>query len=146
MKNHSLQRLLRLRSLLEEVSRVELEARLQELRRMESTHVSVQKEAASLGRRRFAKIAEGRRSDDWCEMQVLDAWLAKEKETLEAVLYQKAREAEKMKSEYLERRKERGQVESVIETRVHKASLERSRNDQRLLDEWFGRRIQSRED
>lgn len=113
---------------------------------MESTHVSVQKEAASLGRRRFAKIAEGRRSDDWCEMQVLDAWLAKEKETLEAVLYQKAREAEKMKSEYLERRKERGQVESVIETRVHKASLERSRNDQRLLDEWFGRRIQSRED
>ncbi|HLH33878.1 MAG TPA: hypothetical protein VKX41_04340 [Alloacidobacterium sp.] len=145
MKSHSLQRLLRLRSLLEEVSRVDLEARLQELRRMESIHACVRGEAASLSRRRFAEIAEGRRSDDWREMQVLDVWLAKEKETLETVLSQKAREAENMKSEYLEHRKERRQVESVIAARAHKTSQERGRNDQRQLDDWFGRRIRSRE-
>jgi hypothetical protein len=144
LKNHSLRRLFRLRSLLEEVSRVDLEARLQELTRMESIHASMQESRGAMRQRRFAGIVESR-NDDWREAQVLDAWLAKEKEMLEAALYKNAREAEDFKAEYFERRKERRQVESIIKAGVHEAAVERGRQDQRQLDDWFGQRSRSKQ-
>lgn len=104
----------------------------------------MQESRGAMRQRRFAGIVESR-NDDWREAQVLDAWLAKEKEMLEAALYKNAREAEDFKAEYFERRKERRQVESIIKAGVHEAAVERGRQDQRQLDDWFGQRSRSKQ-
>ena len=137
---HPLDRILRLRSLLEEISRIELEARLQEVTRIEGGLKSMQQNHRHMQQLRHEAIVQA--DGNWQEAHVMGEWLAGEALSLEPVLEWKEAEAEVAKAFYLERRKEHRQIESVIEAEVALATIERSRREQQELDDWFGQRKQ----
>lgn len=133
---HPLTRLLRLRSLLEDVSRIELEARLQEQAQIEHALTHSQEFARAMRQRRFAGIAQAR-SAEWQEAEAVGEWVAREEGIFEKASQSKTSEVNAAKAEYLERRKERHQVGSVIEARAAADAIERARREQRELDDWF---------
>jgi flagellar biosynthesis chaperone FliJ len=136
---HPLDRLLRVRSLLADVSRVELESCLQELAQVEYALMHMEETGKVMRRRSFGGII-GAQSEDWLEAQVLGEWLGWEKEIFEKARRQKMTEVDAAKAVYLERRKECRQVESVIDAKASVAAMEYSRREQRELDDWFGQR------
>lgn len=140
---HSLVRILRLRSLLEDVSRVELEARLQQLTRVESALLRLQEIERDTRAQTFSDIAEDLNSD-WIQAGTLTEWMEWERGVYERTLRRKAVAVEAARAEYLERRKECGQVKSVMEVRMSAKAIERSRREQRELDDWFGQKQMGR--
>jgi hypothetical protein len=62
-------------------------------------------------------------------------------QAIEAALLKKLQEMECAKAEYLERRKERRQVETVLSARRMLESVERNRREQRTIDDWFGQKM-----
>jgi flagellar export protein FliJ len=136
---HPLDRLLRLRSLLADVSRLELEARLQELAQVESALTRLQQTRRAMRQRSFAGIA-GAQNADWLEAEVVGEWVAGELGVFEKARQQKTVEANTAKAAYLERRKECRQVETVIDAQSAAAAIERDRREQQELDDWFGQR------
>jgi flagellar export protein FliJ len=139
---HPLDRLLRLRSLLEDVSRLELEARLQELAQVESALTRSQETSKAMRRRSFLNIAQARR-EDWLEAEAIGEWVGWEHGSLEKARRRKTVEVGAAKATYLERRKECRQVEGVIEVKAAADAIERGRREQRELDDWFGQRSRS---
>ena len=139
---HPLDRLLRLRSLLEDVSRLELEARLQELAQVESALARSEQTIREMREAGFSGIAQDK-SEDWLEAQAVSDWTAWEHGVFEKARQRKSSEVNAAKAVYLERRKERSQVESVIEASEAEMAMERSRREQRELDDWFGQRSRS---
>lgn len=108
---HPLSRLLRLRSLLEDVSRVELEARLQELAQIERALARSRDFARAMRQRSFASIGQAW-SADWLEAEAVGEWVASEEKIYEKASRSKTAEVNAAKAAYLERRKERHQVEA----------------------------------
>jgi len=139
---HPLNRLLRLRSLLEDVSRVELEARLQELAQIERALTHSQEFARAMRLRSFAGIAQAR-SAEWLEAEAVAEWAAREEGIFEKASQGKTSEVNAAKTEYLERRKVRHQVGSVAEPSAAEVAIERSRQEQRELDDWFSQQGRS---
>jgi len=135
--NHSLSRLLRLRVLLEDVSRVELEARLQELTQIESALVQSKNIGSAMRQQKFSSIAQSQIAD-WLEAQAVGDWVTRELGMLEKMSGNKRAEVIDAQAGYLLRRKERRQVESVMEARRSARAIEQSRREQRALDDWFG--------
>jgi hypothetical protein len=133
---HPLTRLLRLRSLLEDVSRVELEARLQELAQIERAVVHSQDSARAMRQRSFACVAQHRNADR-LEAEAVGEWVAWEKKIFEKASRSKTAEVDAAKATYLERRKERHQVGSVIEAEAAADAIEQGRREQQELDDWF---------
>ena len=142
---HSLHRLLRLRSLLEDVSRVELEAKLQGLNQVESALARSQETARASRQRQFAGIVDDRNADR-LEAQAMSEWVARERGALEKALHGRVLEVDAAKAAYLERRKESRQVEGIIEAREAAAGVALDRREQRELDDWFGQRSRSARD
>jgi flagellar export protein FliJ len=140
---HSLYRLLRVRSLLEDVSRLELEAKLQELAQIESALTHSRETTREMRQRHFAGIATAQNSDR-LEAQVLSEWVARQQGAFERARHQKTADVNAAKEAYLERRKESRQVEGVIEAGEAAAAIELNRREQRELDDWFGQRVISR--
>jgi len=126
----SLERLHRLRGLLEGTSRIELEMRLKETALLESEALALRQEQhralTTAGDLEAAVVAQLAR---WRE------------QVIEAALLKKLQEMECAKAEYLERRKERRQVESVLSERRMFESVERNRREQRTMDDWFGQKM-----
>ncbi|HMD22141.1 MAG TPA: hypothetical protein VKH40_17585 [Alloacidobacterium sp.] len=139
---HPLTRLLRLRSLLEDVSRVELEARLQELAQIERALTRSQDFTRAMRRQSFFGIAQSQ-SADWLEAEAVGEWVASEEKIFEKASQSKTAEVNAAKAAYLERRKERHQVGSVIEARAAADAIERGRREQRELDDWFNQQGRS---
>lgn len=142
---HPLDRLLRLRSLLEDVSRLELEARLQELAQVESALVRSQETSRDMRRQSFLGIVQGR-STERLEAKAVGEWVAWGQGALDRARRSKTVEVSAAKSAYLERRKECRQVESVIEAKAAADAIERSRREQREVDDWFGQQSRSGHD
>jgi hypothetical protein len=138
---HPLERLLRLRTLLEDVSRVELEAHLQELAQVEGALTCLQETERTMRRQSFASIAEARRAQR-LEAEALSEWAGHERGFLERTREKKAAEVDTAKAAYLERRMESRQAGSVIEAGHAVAEMEQGRREQRELDDWFGQRKQ----
>lgn len=139
---HPLDRLLRLRSLLADVSRLELEARLQELAQIESALTHLEQTSRATRQQSFAGIAQAR-SVDWLEAEAICEWVAWELGVFEKARQRKTVEANTAKAAYLERRKECRQVETVIDAQGAAAAIERDRREQQELDDWFGQRSRS---
>jgi flagellar export protein FliJ len=132
----TLGRLLRLRSLLEDVSRLELELRLQKLAQIEARLDHLGKNIKADRSRRFIGIMQ---SDSTlrAETEALIELATWQQEMLSGEHQKKTAEADAAKAEYLERRKELRQVESVVEARSARNAVARSRAEQRALDDWF---------
>ena len=139
MKKHPLDRLLRLRSLLEDISRMELEMRLQELAQIERALTQRTADRKSLREQSFAGFA---RADNaiWTEAEVMHEWSEWEQGFLERAHQKKLVEVGSAEESYLERRKERRQVGRVIEDHAATAATEQNRRRQRELDDWFAQR------
>jgi hypothetical protein len=133
---HPLDRLLRLRSLLEDVSRVELEARLQELSRIERALEQRNADRKASRVQSFAGFAQANNAM-WTEAEALHEWSEWEQGILERSHRAKLAEVSAAKKSYLERRKERRQVSSVIEDHAVAAAAEQNHRGQRELDDWF---------
>jgi hypothetical protein len=138
----ALARLLKLRYLLEESSRMELErraalaARVEEMREGERARIRA-------GRERVLESICGTGSEDerlrlrsmeWRSAE--DA--ARREQQLGPVAEAVARRVEEGREEFLERRKERLQVEKVLEEEQERLREEQERRTQRDLDDWFG--------
>jgi hypothetical protein len=132
---HPLDRILRLRSLLEEISRMELEMRLQEMARLENGLETIERNRRSMRQMRHKSLVQGEAS--WLDAQVMGEWLAVESFALESMREQKQTAADAAKATYLERRKEHGQIESVIEASASVVAMVRNRREQQELDDWF---------
>jgi flagellar export protein FliJ len=137
-----LTRLLRLRSLLEDVSRVELEARLQELAQIERALVRSQDFSRAMRRRSFAGIAQAQ-SADCLEAEAVGEWVTSEEKIFEKASQSKTAEVNAAKAAYHERRKERHQVGSVIEAKAAAEAIEQGRREQQELDDWFNQQGRS---
>lgn len=139
---HPLDRLLRLRVLLEDVSRLELEARLQELTQVEGVLAHIQRAGEAMRRQSFVQFANAE-MEDRQEAQIVSEWLIQEKEIFEKTRHQKRMEVDAAQATYIEHRKECRQVKSVIEAKESIAAIEGSRKEQRELDDWFSKRNRS---
>jgi flagellar biosynthesis chaperone FliJ len=126
----SLDRFYRLRVLLEDTSRMELEVRLKEISQVERGVQTLREE------RRGAL-----RKMDWREAMVMVELALRQEQMLGNILREKLDGVDRAKSEYLERRKERRQAESVIAAYHARISLGRSRKEQQAIDDWFGQKV-----
>jgi hypothetical protein len=146
----SLARLLRVRHLLEESSRMELERRAALASRVEEGRKAERARIRAGRERALASICgDGpkeeqlrERSMEWRSAE--DA--ARRERQLEPVARAAARRVEEGREEFLERRKERLQVEKVLEEEQKRLREERDRRAQRDLDDWFGMKEARRRD
>jgi flagellar export protein FliJ len=138
----SLDRLLRLRSLLEGVSRVELEARVQELARIERAIEHLRESGRAMRQLTFSGIAQSRDAQR-LEAEAMGEWVAQERGTFERARQDKGKEVDTAKAEYLERRKESRQVGILMESKAAAGAMERSRREQREMDDWFAQRMRA---
>lgn len=129
-----LERLYRLRCLIEDTSRVELEAQLKEVSRLKNeSHELREEQRMALRQIESAQAAVVGHLAFWREQGI------------NSTLIQKMEDAGRAKTEYLERRKERRQVESVLSDRSARAALEHSRREQRAIDDWFAQKVWRKE-
>ncbi|MCL6464418.1 MAG: hypothetical protein K6T49_07825 [Acidobacterium ailaaui] len=125
----SLECLYRLRSLLEDLSRVELEVCLKEAALLEETSEVLRDEQ----REAFSELAETK--------EIVLAQLAHRREqSIQEALRMAQQSVEQAKSSYLEHRKERQQIESVLGMQRSLDDLVRNRREQRWIDDWFGQK------
>ncbi|HEX3437227.1 MAG TPA: hypothetical protein VHT24_10715, partial [Pseudacidobacterium sp.] len=116
-----------------------LEIRLKELAAVEMKVQSLQ-EAQKASRQRIFQELTRVGLSDWREGVKTMELVSSQEFALQSTFQEKRAEVASAKTLYLERRKERRQVESVIEKRQVRASLEHSRKEQRMIDDWFGQR------
>jgi hypothetical protein len=138
----SLARLLRLRLLLEESSRMEVERRTAFAARIESARW-LEREGARNNRARAQRIiceavadAEQAARERTLEWSNVEAALSRERQ-LQPVAQAAAQRLVEERNEFLKRRRERWQVESVLDAEKMRARFEQERRTQRDLDDWF---------
>lgn len=150
------QRILRLRALLEEQSRVQLERHAQRAAQIERS--IAQENALSAGGRRelFSIISgvapQGERTPENVSLISPDAKegrsLAKTSQELAGMRKKKLQQLAKIEERRIAelslvfhaRRKERRQVETVLDHEAMRAEIARQRAEQRNLDDWFAMR------
>jgi hypothetical protein len=152
-----LARVLRLRALLEEVSRIELEKAAWESLRIERARERENEMAQAAKREAFSLMAEADRQAKneeggdkanreftrpvtneglilaeaavdmamWCERR------------LEPMAHAAMRRVEAGREEFFLKRKERQQVEAVLQDQAARCKVEQERRQQRILDDWF---------
>lgn len=135
----TLSRLLRLRELEEELSRLELELAVAERNRAQQEIVLAARRQEQ-GRRNFAAaIAEQNRlarAAGLFETEEARRQRLRLHPKLEAADAEMARQ----QAEFLLRRTGRRQVETLVENEHGKAEVEAGRRAQQMLDDWYGRR------
>lgn len=137
-----LTRLLRLRSLLEESSRTDLErcaalAASIERAQQREHHISRESREQALD-----NICQGGPAADQAEKRTIE-WTNTESATwreqqLQPLAVAAVRRVAERRAEFLERRKERRQVETIIDAEGARRRTEQERRAQRELDDWFG--------
>ncbi|HTV04997.1 MAG TPA: hypothetical protein VME86_06475 [Acidobacteriaceae bacterium] len=145
---HPLKRLLRLRLLVEESSRLELESQAAlaakiDLERQREARMAREGRAlavASICEERSTADQTAQRSAGWGAAESA----SQREEKLGTLAQAVERRVVESREDFLERRKERRQVENVLEAAGERARYEQERRVQRELDDWFGMK-QSRE-
>jgi flagellar biosynthesis chaperone FliJ len=135
----ALVRLLRLRSLLEDVSRLELEMCLHELAQIESGMDELAEGKRENRQHSFLGFSQSENSS-WIEAEACIELAVWQEQVLAGVREKKEAEVDAAKAAFLERRKETCQVESVVDSRAAQQSIVRSRREQRALDDWFNQK------
>ena len=134
-----LERLLRLRELEEEQSRLELERASTVHARVEQQRNSVARRQAVMRRAFVAGIEAGNnlgRSGAVIEMERAREQTAQ----IELRLAAAERELRRQREEFLVRRTSRRQVETLVDEAKAELELMASRRAQQMLDDWYGRR------
>jgi len=134
-----LARLLRLRGLEEEQSRLELENTAAALGRVEQERAAVTRRQA-MGRRVFVTGIE--QSDNRCRpAAVIEMELAqRQRAQVDLRLTAIESEVERQRDEFLERRTRRQQVETLVDAARAESEVTAARRAQQMLDDWYGRR------
>jgi hypothetical protein len=148
----TLERVLRVRALLEETSRMELEKRVKVLERLENAMASERRSLQESREALFRVLTDVPSAD----ASLMDEALQRGEERIfaeaagEVARWREQRlmplvvgEGRKMagaREEFLERRKERRQVETVLDAVTAREGVERLRREQRDLDAWFSQR------
>ncbi len=137
-----LSRLLRLRSLLENSSRMELERRAALAARIKSAQ-QCERDVIRASRAQVVTIIDEDGSPVEQAQQRTTEWTSAEsaawrEQQLQPMAEATARRVSEMREEYLERRKERRQVESILDAERARIQIEKERRTQRNLDDWFG--------
>ncbi|MGC2160522.1 MAG: hypothetical protein WA634_01310 [Silvibacterium sp.] len=141
----SLERLLRLRSLVEETSRMELERRAALAARIDQAQQRERqnsRESRALALQTISNSSPSReqaqqRTMEWSNAES-SAW---REQQLEPLAQATARRVAEGREEFFERRKERRQVESVLDAERTRLRTEQERRTQRELDDWFGMKL-----
>lgn len=137
-----LERLLKLRALVEESSKLELERRAALAARIDRAQ---ERERSSMRESRAEVVKtvvnpceaaeqSRQRTLEWSNVESA-AWRERQ---LHPLAQATARKVEEARAEFFERRKERRQLESVLEAQRVRERVERDRRIQRDLDDWFG--------
>lgn len=137
-----MERLLKLRALVEESSKLELERRAALAARIDRAQ---ERERASMRESRgevVKTVSENGEAAEQSRERTLGWWnvesAAWRERQLHPLAQATARKVEEGRAEFFERRKERRQVESVLEAQRGRERVERDRRAQRDLDDWFG--------
>jgi hypothetical protein len=139
-----LTRILRLRELTEELSRLELEAAMLELRRLETAQETAARWIGE-GRRAAFRSVLGQEQAQWFEEELSMEFVASEQARIELARVEREQALEAIQLRYRERRKERLQVETLIDARRAAEQALSERRDQSVLDDWFqSRRLRQR--
>jgi len=132
----TLDRLVRVRGLIESLSRVEFERKNAELRTIETSA----KEQRRLGERTRAEVLKqlaGEPSPSW-RLDLADGEILRWKRERLEVLAEGARPSlGRTREEYLRRRVDRRQAEVLAANAAQDEQRERARREQNRLDEWF---------
>ena len=141
----ALARLLRLRALLEESSRVELELR---------AALAARIDRAQERERETARASRGLVIEAICDKDSLDGqgesrtveWTNAEtaswrEQQLEPIAQATARRVAEGRAAFFERRTERQQVEAILDAAKAREQMEHDRRTQRELDDWFGMKL-----
>jgi hypothetical protein len=144
----SLARVLRLRALFENVSRVEVERRSRSLARVEGA-IERERDQMQENRRVWVESLSGAAEEDKRETAAgpaqgkravaeADQSLTLSRiDRLEPLRAREAQQLEQARELWKLRHKERRQVEVVMEARAREAKIEEERRVQRSLDDWF---------
>jgi len=136
----TLNRLLRLRELEEELSRLQLEIAVAERSRREQ-EVALAASSQAQGRRSFA-AGIGEQNQLIRTAGLLESEEARKRLLrLQPHLETADLEVIRQQAEFLSRRTGRRQVETLLENEMTQAEVETGRRAQQMLDDWYGRRI-----
>ncbi len=138
--SRALRRLLRVRALEEEQARLELEAAMGDLRRLEYARAAAT-ERDRRGRRLIEASAETGEAAD--RLAGIEETRAAERFTQALMPRIAGREQDvaSLREEYLERRVERRQAATLIEEDEARDGRDRDRRSQQALDDWFRNRL-----
>jgi flagellar export protein FliJ len=138
-KGRVLNRLLRLRELEEELSRVQLEAAVGDRNRVAGElAVVVQRQAH--GRKSFAAWAGDPDTAGRTGAMIAMEQARKQRTRIEPRLEAAEREVIRQREEFLAHRTERRQVETLVDEQQATMREETARRAQQMLDDWYGRR------
>ncbi len=154
--SETFRRILRLRALLEEQSRVQLERHAQRAAQIERSIIE-ENALIAAGRRELFSLTSGvapqrERAAEEVSLNSLPAKegcsLAKISQELAGMRKKKLQQLSKIEEKRLAelslvfhaRRKERRQVETVMDHEIRRAEIARQRTEQRYLDDWFSMR------
>lgn len=140
MRKRGLEAVLRIREMLEDLARAELETRTQAVRRLEGA--SDQQRAAALGIRKHGvnRLLTDRDRDAWL-VDIADAEILEWRSgRLRAEAEAQKPAASLARNALLDRRRERQQVESLLTESERTEEQQRLRREQQLADDWFQQR------
>jgi len=140
----NLTRLLNVRALLEEVSRLDLEKKNAEMRLLESAAGQQRRLVGTARANAIRILTEDTDRGAWL-LEIADAAILARKESgLRSLAALSKPVVEKARNELLERRLERRQVEALILAAERIEKQEESRREQNRADEWYQQRSSSR--
>ncbi|HKF46275.1 MAG TPA: hypothetical protein VKB38_02885 [Terracidiphilus sp.] len=139
----AIRRLLRMRGSIEEQHRTELELAVGELLRLEHA-LDASRESIRAGRKTVAASARSGDVVDRIAGLVNEGAAQRRAETLVTRIGAAESEAERRRLQYLEKRIERRQAETLIRETEARDALEAGRREQQHLDDWFGSRGRDR--
>jgi len=135
----ALRRLLRIRDMEEEQSRLALEASLGDLHRLERAL-----DGAAERERRGRRLVQASALNGEVQDRMAGLEETRAAERFAAAVGPRLADAEQdvagLREDYLERRVERRQAETLIEDAAARDALEAGRRSQQALDDWFGNR------
>jgi ribosomal protein L12E/L44/L45/RPP1/RPP2 len=132
---HPLRRLLKLRSLLEDLSQLELERRGAEVRRLEAAAEQEQTQARTARRDGLRRLTAG--ENEWmieaADAEILEWTSAR----LRSLAESRRPEVEAARAAFLERRLERRQVEALLTEAAEAEAVDEARREQQGVEDWF---------
>jgi flagellar export protein FliJ len=139
---HPLERVLRLRALLEELSHRELERRATALRRLETAGERQRGLARAARGAGLRRLTEG--EAEWL-LEIADAEILTWKGgKLRSLAESRRPEVEAARAAMLERRLERRQVETLVTEAAEAEETAEARREQKRIDDWFQSQVARR--